>query len=72
MRPLRASRLTTDTLKELEVYLPTVDVQRNVVSQAKAFDLARHNFELNYTAKLKDLDDLRQSLLQKAFAGELT
>ena len=26
----------------------------------------------NYRTKLQDLDDLRQSLLQKAFAGELT
>jgi hypothetical protein len=25
-----------------------------------------------YTAKLSDIADLRQSLLQKAFAGELT
>ena len=28
--------------------------------------------EKSYRAKVKDLDDLRQSLLQKAFAGELT
>jgi len=28
--------------------------------------------EQSYRAKVKDLDDLRQSLLQKAFAGELT
>ena len=28
--------------------------------------------ERNYQSKLTDLDDLRQSLLQKAFAGELT
>jgi hypothetical protein len=26
----------------------------------------------HYRAKLADLDDLRQALLQKAFAGELT
>ena len=45
--------------------------------EAIALDLAEReqdcrNLEKAYRGKLQDLDDLRQSLLQKAFAGELT
>ncbi|MCA1777561.1 MAG: restriction endonuclease subunit S [Loktanella sp.] len=45
--------------------------------EAAASDLAEReqdcrNLEKAYHEKIQDLDDLRQSLLQKAFAGELT
>ena len=38
-------------------------------------DNARQEFQelqMAYEGKMSDLDDLRQSLLQRAFAGELT
>lgn len=64
--------INIEDLRELPV--PVVDIprQREVV---KRLDLARSQFlraQHLISAKLEDLENLRQSLLQKAFAGELT
>lgn len=59
-------------VRKLEISFPSKAVQEAIVS---ALDRAFHQatvVENSYTTKLADLDDLRQSLLQKAFAGELT
>lgn len=51
---------------------PTLATQCSAVSALDAISEKRRSLERNYYTKLQDLDDLRQSLLQKAFAGELT
>ena len=51
---------------------PPLDQQLAAVEKLDAIALQRDELEAHYTTKLADLDDLRQSLLQKAFAGELT
>jgi type I restriction enzyme S subunit len=59
-------------IKELPVYLPDLQEQQAI---AKLYADAKEKLaclEANYTTKLTDIADLRQSLLQKAFAGELT
>ena len=65
-------RLATDSLKELEIHLPTISKQQKNVDIIRKQDVATENLVAHYQTKLADLDDLRQSLLQKAFAGELT
>ena len=59
-------------LRQLSFSVPPVDQQSGIIvkldSVADDFDLLVEGCE----AKLQDIDDLRQSLLQKAFAGELT
>lgn len=55
-----------------EVPLPPINIQKRMT---KSLELAAENLkklQSVYQTKLTDLDDLRQSLLQKAFAGELT
>lgn len=62
-------------LKTFETELfPFPDLQRQLdaVTLLDAAAMQKDNLERSYKAKLQDLDDLRQSLLQKAFAGELT
>ncbi|MGJ8561843.1 MAG: restriction endonuclease subunit S, partial [Litorimonas sp.] len=62
IRDLRKLSFTFPDLKEQERILPMLqDAQRNCEAL----------IEVNL-AKLTDIEDLRQSLLQKAFAGELT
>ena len=60
-------------IREVLISFPEDKVEQTVVVSEienlleKTASLASH-----YSAKLQDLDDLRQSLLQRAFAGELT
>jgi type I restriction enzyme S subunit len=64
--------ISGDLVKKTIVPVPPIKEQ---VDLAKTMDAASEVIEIleeKYRVKLQDLDDLRQSLLQKAFAGELT
>ena len=50
----------------------STDEQSQLVRRMKALSGKTNKLIHHYQSKLIDLDDLRQSLLQKAFAGELT
>jgi type I restriction enzyme, S subunit len=57
----------------LGVFIPqTLGEQRTVVERLDRMLAQCGGLQSHYRAKLADLDALRQSLLQKAFAGELT
>ncbi len=57
---------------KITVEVPMLDQQHDMLDElSKKNELCRR-VEKEAAAKLKDLDDLRQSLLQRAFAGELT
>lgn len=65
--------ISNSSLKDLELAFPSdLDEQRKIVSELDDLKRQIDNIQTQYRAKLQDLDDLRQSLLQKAFAGELT
>ena len=51
---------------------PTIQEQEHLVKTASRRREECLNLEALYTSKLQDISNLRQSLLQKAFAGELT
>ncbi|MEQ8557740.1 MAG: restriction endonuclease subunit S [Henriciella sp.] len=56
----------------IKIALPPLDVQRDLVSRFQKLDQETKELQEAYRCKLQDLDELRQTLLQKAFAGELT
>jgi type I restriction enzyme S subunit len=60
------------TLKTLSVALPNLETQDTIVSQIEEAQERVSRLKHAYGTLLKELGDLRQSLLQKAFAGELT
>lgn len=65
--------LTKALIENLEVaFPPDVAQQESAVLALEAAELKSKELAEAYQAKIQDLDDLRQSLLQKAFAGELT
>jgi type I restriction enzyme, S subunit len=65
--------ITKADIQELVVHLPkSLDEQRAIVDNLKAAENETLALVSHYFAKVKDIDALRQSLLQKAFAGELT
>lgn len=59
-------------LQSIEIPLPTTEKQYEIVQKSRQLEEANLKSRLIYNAKLQDISDLRQSLLQKAFAGELT
>jgi type I restriction enzyme, S subunit len=65
--------ITKAQLQDLSVtFPPSLNEQFELVERLDAAEQEVKALQANYQTKLQDLDDLRQSLLQKAFAGELT
>ena len=69
-----ATRAYIGITKQLELKLPVpaIENQTCLSKSARKIEASTKKAMADYEAKLNDLDDLRQSLLQKAFAGELT
>ncbi len=59
-------------IKDCPIYLPDIATQKVVAAELTELRSSVEVLETNYRTKLTDIADLRQSLLQKAFAGELT
>ena len=66
------SGLNMGIIKELPVRHPNLDTQHHIVEQITALQDAVTGLRVVYEQTLDCLSDLRQSILQKAFAGELT
>jgi type I restriction enzyme S subunit len=65
--------ISNSSLAALELTFPlSVDVQADLASKLACAESELESVQKMYERKVEDLDDLRQSLLQKAFAGELT
>ena len=64
--------LTKTGLERFEVYIPkTLEEQQKIVTQLDELQEQTKKLEQIYEQKIKDLDELKQSILQKAFNGEL-
>ena len=59
-------------LKEIPIPIAPMDRQKSIVLQLDALSEATNQLEFHYQTKLTSLDELKKSILQKAFAGELT
>ena len=64
--------LTCKMVKELKIPVMTLAQQDELIGQIGQLKAQTDALTDGYGATLQDLEDLRQSLLQKAFAGELT
>ena len=58
-------------LKEITIPLPTLRVQIEVVSRIEMMLAETKKLEAIYQKKIDDLEELKKSILQKAFSGEL-
>ena len=69
----RQANLSSRTILKLKINYPTdIDKQIEIVKLFKLLRGYSKNIEAKYQQKLIDLEDLKKSILQKAFAGELT
>ncbi len=64
--------LKLDMIKDLLISVPNINEQTKIVATLDQLKKETITLEKIYQSKHADLDELRQSLLQKAFAGELT
>jgi type I restriction enzyme S subunit len=65
-------KIDMDKLKGLEITLPSAEKQAIIVAKIDELLASTDELRSRYQAKLESLDELKQSLLQKAFSGELT
>lgn len=66
------SRLYNDNLKNIKISFPkSKETQQTIVRQLDALRAETQKLEAVYQQKIDDLEELKKSILQKAFAGEL-
>ncbi|HSH86614.1 MAG TPA: restriction endonuclease subunit S [Methylophilus sp.] len=63
--------LTCGEVKELMVPLPNLATQQVIVNSVREFQKKTQRLEALYQRKIACLDELKKSLLQQAFAGDL-
>lgn len=64
--------ITKDNVRSIKIYLPnTLSEQQKIVEKLDALQEQTKKLEQIYTQKIKKCDELKQSILQKAFRGEL-
>ena len=59
-------------IKDLKISVPSLDEQKDVVAKIDKLNESIEKLSNIYEGKLATLDELKKSILQKAFAGELT
>ena len=64
--------ITKDNVRSLQVPLPSLDGQLEAVETLKKLEKEVESLETLYMSKLASIDELKKSILQKAFSGELT
>jgi len=66
------SALTIEKLKAYSIPVPNIEEQKGIVKSLNNLIKETKNQEYIYTKKLNNLEELKRSILQKAFNGELT
>lgn len=65
------SNLNQSILSEIRVNLPPLKEQQFIVQKLDALSAQTKKLEAIYQQKINDLEELKKSILQKAFSGEL-
>ena len=64
-------QLTVPMIKEYPISFPSLKQQQVIVQKLDALSLETKKLEAIYQQKINDLEELKKSVLQKAFSGEL-
>ena len=65
------ANLSLGFFRSLSIPLPELTEQRKVVDKIKAFHIETQKLESIYQSKINDMEELKKSILQKAFSGGL-
>ena len=71
-RGTRQANLSTITMSEMSISYPSIDKQEELISVIDELEKNVFNLEDIYKKKLSLINELKKSILQKAFSGELT
>lgn len=66
------NRLYNDDLRRIKISYPNLEEQRKLIKLMEELSAQTKAIEDAYSEKLNSLDELKKSILQKAFSGELT
>lgn len=64
--------ISGDLVKKVNLSIPPLEIQRTISSECNSLGLVIRSIISTYEKKLTNLEDLKKSLLEKAFAGELS
>ena len=64
-------QLTVPMIKGYKIPVPPIDEQKVIIEYAENLCTKTQKLEVVYRKKIADLEELKKSLLQKAFSGEL-
>jgi type I restriction enzyme S subunit len=64
-------KLNQTMLNKIPIPFPKLKAQQAIVQKLDALSAEIKKLEAIYQQKIKDLEELKKSILQKAFAGEL-
>ncbi len=70
-RGVRQKNLSLEKIKNIPISLPLLKVQHEIVKKLDDFSKETKKLEAIYQQKIKDLEELKKSILQKAFSGGL-
>ncbi|MFT4757260.1 MAG: type I restriction enzyme S subunit [Vicingaceae bacterium] len=70
-RGVRQKNLNLTKIKNIPIYLPPIKQQIKIVQKLDALSAECEKLEAIYTQKIADLDEMKKSVLQKAFSGQL-
>lgn len=63
--------ITKSQIEAFKILLPKLEEQQTIVRQLEALRTETQKLEAVYQKKMDDFEELKKSILQKAFAGEL-
>jgi type I restriction enzyme S subunit len=64
-------QLTVPMIKDYKIPIPSIEEQKMIIEKAETLKNQKENLESVYLQKIEGLEELKKSILQKAFAGEL-
>jgi type I restriction enzyme S subunit len=70
-RGVRQKNLSLEKIKNIPICLPSLKKQKIIVKALDDLSAKTQKLEFTYHQKLSDLEELKKSILQKAFNGEL-
>jgi type I restriction enzyme S subunit len=65
------ANLSLGFFNNLSIPLPSIEVQQTIVQKLDALSAETKRLEAIYQQKIDDLEEMKKSILQKAFSGEL-
>ena len=68
----RQANLSTAMMQKITITLPSIQQQQKIILELDRLEVELDSLIANYRSKLNNLDELKKSILQKAFSGELT